>query len=277
MPAPTRIPDSLLAIADAQSQVVSRSQALNAGLSPDSLRGLVSAGRWATLTRGIFTTDGMAADRAGWFQWAWCGLLIAGPGSCLGVRAAAYLNGFDDQARPIHVWCPAARSLPRRNRDAGLTTHLRFVRGTRDALWTPPRTSVNRTVLDLCSQEVVQGSANDNSLRSMEAVRVRIEEGVRYGGTTLESLLATLDNAEDLGGSRTRGHGTIRNVLNLLLVQQDQLNGTQSPGRRPIPVDPWWPVLTGPPIRRWSPRPGAELGGTAALMPTPDRRPPANL
>lgn len=263
MPAPTRVPDSLTATADTQSQVVSRQQALNAGLSPDNLRGLVAAGRWVPATRGIFLTDGTGADQAGWFQWAWCGLLAAGPGSCLGLRAAAYLNGFDDQDYPIHIWCPSARSLPRRTKDEGLTEHVRFVGGDREALGSPPRTPVDRTVLDLCSREVPRGSAHDNPLRSMEAIRVRIEEGIRYGGTSLDSLITALESTGGANGSRIRGHGRIRSVLNHLIIQQEELTGTQQAGtqqagtplagRRRIPLDPWWPVITGPPIRRWSP------------------------
>ncbi len=164
MPAATRVPEGLIATADVQSQVVSRTQVLALGLSPDNLRGLVAAGRWSPLTRGILLTDGRAPDRADWFQWAWCGLLVAGPGSCLGLRAAAYLNGFDDQHYPIHIWCPGSRSLPRRNRDADLSARLRFVSSDRDAFGSPSRTSVDRTVLDLCSQEVSDAVADDNPL-----------------------------------------------------------------------------------------------------------------
>ncbi|MDN6556531.1 MAG: hypothetical protein L0K74_08530 [Acidipropionibacterium acidipropionici] len=268
MPAATRVPEALIATADAQSQVVSRTQVLASCLSPYNLRGLVAAGRWSALTRGIFLTDGRAPDRADWFQWAWCGLLVAGPGSCLGLRAAAYLNGFDDQHYPIQVWCTTSRSLPRRVQDEGLAAHLRFVKGDRNALGSPPRTSVNRTVLDLCSQEASRSAAQDNPLRSLEAIRVRVEEGVRYGGTTLESLIdelqsasqpsaslpsASLPSASGANGSRIQGHGRIHQVLTNLVVQQQELNGGRSVGPRPVPVEPWWPVFNGTPIRRWSP------------------------
>lgn len=263
MPAPTRVPQALIATADAQSQVVSRTQVLASGLSPDNLRGLVTAGRWSPLTRGVFLTDGRAPDRADWFQWAWCGLLVAGPGSCLGLRAAAYLNGFDDQHYPIHIWCPGSRSLLRRVQDEGLAAHVGFVGGNRDALGSPPRTSVNRTVLDLCSQEILRSPSPDNPLRTMEAIRVRIEEGVRYGGTTLDSLISELPtasipsastpSASRGNGSRIRGHGRIHQVLRNLVTQQQELNGGRPVGPRPIPVEPWWPVFNGTPIRRWSP------------------------
>ena len=65
------LPDHRLDIVDFQAGVVSRTQALRIGLSPDALRSRVRAGHWQRLQRGVYATF---TGEPGWEARLWAAL-----------------------------------------------------------------------------------------------------------------------------------------------------------------------------------------------------------
>lgn len=145
----TRVPGSLQQLADAQGGLVTTAQALAAGLTSRAVEGLLDRGTWTTLAHGVHATR--HSDR-GWMDLAWAGLLIGGEEAALGGAAAAHLYGIAPAPKAIDIWIPGGSRVPhplRANLDEEPT--WRFRRGTRRALGTPPRITVEEAVLDLCS------------------------------------------------------------------------------------------------------------------------------
>ncbi|WP_053205256.1 type IV toxin-antitoxin system AbiEi family antitoxin domain-containing protein [Jiangella muralis] len=135
--------DDLLA---AQCGVVSRAQALAAGLTVDRIRWLVESGRWRRVHAHTFVTfTGPLPFEAQ----VWAAVLRAGAGAVASHRTAAYLDGLCDEPGPvIHVTVPADRYVG--GKIDGVRVHYahRLPR-TRHPAATPPRTRVDETVLDL--------------------------------------------------------------------------------------------------------------------------------
>jgi hypothetical protein len=139
------LPAGLRYLAQRQYGVISRAQAMRAGLSPGMIKFRVSSGRWQQLHPGIYATFSGAPVRAAWL---WAAVLSAGPGAALSHQTAAELQGLADKVTsPIHVTVPHQRHLKavrgvclhRSGRAAGaLQPGARL-----------PRTTVEETVLDL--------------------------------------------------------------------------------------------------------------------------------
>jgi hypothetical protein len=128
-----------------QSGVVSRAQALQAGLSPDKIKFRVSSGRWLQIHPGVYATFSGTPDRRARL---WAALLSAGRGAVLSHETAAELHRLTDRpADLIHVTVPARRKVLAAE---GITIH-RSNRAGELALKhsNPPRTAVEETVLDL--------------------------------------------------------------------------------------------------------------------------------
>lgn len=136
----TRVPDALARLLDDQDGVISRTQALDHGLTGAGIKQLLTSGRWRALSAGIY-----AIGAPSWRQLAWAGILIGGPGAVLAGAAAAHLMGLADPPAVIDVWCPGSAALSRRE------GHWRFHRGARNGVGSPPRTRAEETVLTLCS------------------------------------------------------------------------------------------------------------------------------
>ena len=128
-----------------QFGVVSRSQALRAGLSTDMIKFRVRRGWWRPVHRGVYLTFTGTPGRSAQL---WAALLGAGPGAILSHETAAELQRLSDQpTETIHVTVPWQRRIAavrgvslHRSRRAG-----RIVLGRSN----PPQTSVEETVLDL--------------------------------------------------------------------------------------------------------------------------------
>lgn len=75
-------------LARRQQGVVSRAQALAAGLTQAEVRWQLRAGRWQSIHRGVYLTSNGRVD---WPARAWAALLRCGPGSLLILEAACYL------------------------------------------------------------------------------------------------------------------------------------------------------------------------------------------
>jgi Transcriptional regulator, AbiEi antitoxin len=141
----SELPPTLRDIARLQSGVVSRPQALRAGLSPDMIKFRVRSGWWRPVHRGVYLTfTGTPGRRAQ----LWAALLAAGPGAVLSHETAAELQRLADRpVETVHVTVP----WPRRITPAvGVSLH-RSKRAGQIALAasSPPRTTVEDTVLDL--------------------------------------------------------------------------------------------------------------------------------
>jgi Transcriptional regulator, AbiEi antitoxin len=141
----SELPSTLRNLAERQSGVVSRSQALRAGLSDGTIRFRVSSDRWRPIHPGIYATFTGAPGRGAQL---WAAVLSAGPGAMLSHETAAELQRLTERPTgKIHVTVPRQRhiaALP------GISLH-RSGR-TVEALQrnsNPPRTSVEETVLDL--------------------------------------------------------------------------------------------------------------------------------
>jgi predicted transcriptional regulator of viral defense system len=139
------LPSTLRYLARCQKGVVSRSQALRAGLSPDMVKFRVSSGRWRQMYPGVYATFTGVPSRGAQL---WAAVLLAGPGATLSHETAAELHRLADQAADtIHVTIPRQRrvravegvSLHRSDRAAEAVQRHTY----------PPQTTVEETVLDL--------------------------------------------------------------------------------------------------------------------------------
>ena len=141
----SELPYTLRNLAGSQSGVVSRSQALRAGLSEGMIKFRVSSGRWQQVHPGVYATftGASAAARS-------CGRpsSAAGPGAMLSHETAAELQRLADKpAQMIHVTVPGQRRV-RAVRGVSIHRSGRAVEAVqRDS--NPPRTRVEETVLDL--------------------------------------------------------------------------------------------------------------------------------
>jgi hypothetical protein len=141
----SELPPALRFLAQRQSGVISRPQALQSGLSTDMIKFRLQSGRWQLVRRGIYATFSGTPDRA---VWLWAAVLSAGPGAALSHETAAELHRLSDrQTGSVHVTIPYNRRIAAAE---GICLH----RSTRvmDAVQQgsrPPRTTVEETVLDL--------------------------------------------------------------------------------------------------------------------------------
>jgi hypothetical protein len=137
-------------LAGIQSGVVSRPQALRAGMTTDMIKSQVYSGRWRPVYRGVYATfTGPAGRRAQ----LWAAILSAGSGAVLSHETAAELHRLTDKVtNPIHVTVPYWRHVAVAG---GIRLH-RSVRAAEAAEENayPPRTTVEETVLDLTQSAV---------------------------------------------------------------------------------------------------------------------------
>jgi Transcriptional regulator, AbiEi antitoxin len=141
----SELPYPLRNLARRQSGVVSRSQALRAGLSPGMIRFRVASGRWRQLHPGIYATFTGPPGRSARL---WAVVLLSGPGAVLSHETAAELHGLTDRpAQDIHVTVPGQR---RGKAIEGVSVYrsARAVQAVLGGAY-PPRTRIEETVLDL--------------------------------------------------------------------------------------------------------------------------------
>jgi hypothetical protein len=128
-----------------QAGVVSRSQALRAGLSSDMIRFRVTSGRWRPIYTGVYATfTGIPGRNAQ----LWAAALSAGRGAILSHETAAELVGLIDKPTDqVHLTIPHQRRL---SVASGIILHrsVREVEPVQGRGY-PPRTKVDETVLDL--------------------------------------------------------------------------------------------------------------------------------
>ena len=141
----SEFPSTLRNLARYQYGVVSRSQALRAGLTADMIRFRIRSDRWRTLHPGVYATFTGAPGRTAQL---WAAVLSAGPGAMLSHETAAELQRLGDKpTETIHVTIPRQRRV---KPTEGVSLHRsnRAVEAVqRDS--SPPRTWVEETVLDL--------------------------------------------------------------------------------------------------------------------------------
>lgn len=142
----TEIPPILRVLASFQAGVVSRQQALGAGLSVSAINSKIEHGRWRSIYRGVYATFTGPASREAQL---WAAVLYAGKGAQLSHETAAELNGLTERRSPlIHVSIPASRRV---REPKGVQIHIsahidaraRFPRGV------IPHTLVEETITDL--------------------------------------------------------------------------------------------------------------------------------
>ncbi|HEX8008830.1 MAG TPA: type IV toxin-antitoxin system AbiEi family antitoxin domain-containing protein, partial [Trebonia sp.] len=113
------IPRSLRELARFQGGVVTRKQALAAGISTGAIVSKLKYARWRQIYRGVYATfTGPVSREAG----LWAAVLYAGKGAELSHETAAELHGLTDRPAPlIHVTVPAGRRV---RPVPGLVIHL---------------------------------------------------------------------------------------------------------------------------------------------------------
>jgi hypothetical protein len=141
------IPSTLRDLARIQNGIVTRKQALRAGLSSDMIRFRVATEHWRQIHPGIYATFTGIPGRGAQL---WAAVLSAGPGAALSYETAAELHGLADKGRAadsIHVTIPHGRRI---TVPEGITLH-RSGRASEAVMRRayPPRTLIEETVLDL--------------------------------------------------------------------------------------------------------------------------------
>ncbi len=131
-----------------QSGVLSLSQALETGMSSDSVETLLRTGRWQRMYRGVYATFTGSPSREALL---WAVVVRAGPGAALSHTTAAELFGLmpgrDLYPPSIHVTVSRRRHA---GQIPGVVLHrVGDVAARRHPYLLPPRTRAETTVLDL--------------------------------------------------------------------------------------------------------------------------------
>jgi hypothetical protein len=140
------LPDCLRDTVSLQEGIVTRQQALAAGLSRDAIKARLDGGRWQRLHPGIYAVfTGEPSRRAR----LWAAVLYAGRDAMLSHQTAAEADGLDTRRGAIHVTVPAARTV---RAASGMVIHRRARAGDiRHPSRLPPRPRIEETVLDLAA------------------------------------------------------------------------------------------------------------------------------
>jgi hypothetical protein len=141
------LPDALADLLDQRAGVLTRSEALQAGMTRKQIQVQVASGRWQRLHLGVYAAF---SGEPGRLPVLWAALLRAGPAAVLSHQTAAELNGFLAAPAPlIHVTVPSGcqvAAIP------GVRLHYsRRVGEARLPVRVPPRTRIEETVLDLAA------------------------------------------------------------------------------------------------------------------------------
>jgi hypothetical protein len=138
------IPGEISLLAQHQAGAISRQQLLEAGLNPQLIIRRLERGRWQQLYRGIYAVFTGLPPRE---TWLWAAVLRAGEGAVLSHQTAAELHGLINYpADAIYLTIPSTRRVAAR----GMIVRIsRRVEQSRQPNRSPPRTSVEETVLDL--------------------------------------------------------------------------------------------------------------------------------
>ncbi len=148
------LPDAVGELLAQHAGVLTRAEALRAGLTRKQLAARLESGRWQRMHTGVYAAFSGQPGRP---SLLWAALLRAGPSSALSHHTAAELDGLvPDQARLIHVMVPSGHQV------APLTGVVLHYSGrldeARHPVRTPPRTRIEETVLDLAG---AAGSLDD--------------------------------------------------------------------------------------------------------------------
>jgi very-short-patch-repair endonuclease len=154
---PVDIPPGLRELLVRQSDVITRRQALDAGLPATAVDNQLRSQRWQQLQRGVYACFSGSPARD---SELWAAVLRAGEDAALSHLTAAELYGLtrgvsrgmsrgmsSEPPGLIHVTVPASR---RAGIIRGGVLHFsRFLEQTRHPMLLPPRTRIDDTVLDL--------------------------------------------------------------------------------------------------------------------------------
>jgi very-short-patch-repair endonuclease len=132
----------------AQSGVVSRQQARDAGWPEGTVDQRLRSGIWQRLHRGAYATFTGDPSREAKL---WAAVLCVGPGAALSHETAAEIHGLVDKPSAlIHVSVPAERRPGQRRKIRGVIVHRsRCLVPEWQPPWQLPRTTIEDTVLDL--------------------------------------------------------------------------------------------------------------------------------
>lgn len=140
------VPGDVRRIAAAQAGVVARSQLLSCGVSERSLDRFLVQGHWLRLAPGLYQIHTLAPS---WCSLAWAGVLVGGPRAALrGISAARTWGLTSDEGLPVHILLPHGV----RCSHVGWWEFRRTRREFR-SIGSPPRLTLECTVLDLCAEE----------------------------------------------------------------------------------------------------------------------------
>lgn len=141
----TDIPERLSELARFQAGVVSRNQAIHAGLTRRAIDSKVTRRRWAQIHRGVYATFAKPVTREAYL---WAAVLYAGPRARLSHQTAAELLALPCERSPlIHVTIAEARRV---RAPAGVVIHRSSHLGRPcQPLGQPPHTFIEETIIDL--------------------------------------------------------------------------------------------------------------------------------
>jgi len=128
-----------------QSGVLSRQQAMRAGISPTVIDNRLRCGRWQRLHHGVYATfTGTPSHDAV----LWAALLRSGPHAVFSHHTAAELDGLATERAPLlHVTVPSSQRVAPFS--GVVLHHSRAFGQVMHPTAAPPRTRVEDTVLDL--------------------------------------------------------------------------------------------------------------------------------
>lgn len=144
----------------AQSRVVSRQQAHDAGWPEGTVDQRLRSGIWQRLHRGAYATFTGDLSREARL---WAAVLRVGPGAALSHETAAEIHGLVDKPSAlIHVSVPAERRPGQRRKIRGVIVHRsRCLVPEWQPPWQLPRTTIEDTVLDLVAASRTFNEAYD--------------------------------------------------------------------------------------------------------------------
>jgi hypothetical protein len=139
------IPVAARDLLEVQAGVLSRAQALRAGMTDKQIKAAWRSGRWQRLHTGVYAAFSGEPGRAAML---WAAVLRTGPMAVLSHHSAAELYELVATPAPaIHVMVPAGRQIAP---VPGVIVHYSsLVARTRHPVLLPPRTRVEETILDL--------------------------------------------------------------------------------------------------------------------------------